>query len=144
MKLVRWNPARDFDALWSTFDRVFDEEPRDAQPRSWGLALDVTENDEEYIVQASVPGVSPDDIEITFEKNVLSISGESQADQSIRSEDYRLRERRFGSFSRSLRFPVEVNTDAVVADYEHGILTLRVPKAEAVKPKKIAVSINSK
>jgi HSP20 family protein len=142
MKLVRWNPAREFEAAWKAFDQAYEDEA--AQPRRWGLALDVTENDEDYSVQASVPGVSPEDIEITFEKNVLTVRGESKADETINSEDYRLRERRVGRFSRSLRFPVEVDTDKVTADYEHGILTLRVPKAEAVKPKKIAVSINSK
>ena len=75
MKLVRWNPAREFEAVWNAFERAHENEA--SQPRQWGLALDVTENDEAYVLQASVPGVKPEDIEITFEKNVLTVRGES-------------------------------------------------------------------
>ena len=144
--LVRWNPSRDISSIWNALDRMYEDSyPLHTQhARSWGLALDVIENEDAYIVQASVPGVNPDDIEITMEKNVLTISGESRADENIHGEEYRLRERRFGSFSRSIHFPVEVNSDSIKADYEHGVLSLTVPKAEEVKPKRIAVTINGK
>jgi len=144
--VVRWTPSREFGSLWNALDRMLDDSymmPSD-QVRNWGLALDVSENDNAYVVQASVPGIDPKDISVTIEKNVLTISGETQADESINSEEYRLRERRYGTFSRSLRFPVEVSADSIEANYERGVLTLIVPKTEEVRPKKIAVNIKAK
>lgn len=145
-KIVRWTPSREISSLWNAVDRMFEDSymmPTE-QVRNWGLALDVAENDNAYVVKASVPGVDPKDIEVTLEKNVLTIGGETNADETINSEEYRLRERRYGTFSRSLRFPVEVNADSIEANYEHGVLTLIVPKTEAVRPKKIAVNILEK
>lgn len=145
-RIVRWTPNRDINTLWNAFDRMFDDSymmPSE-QPRSWGLALDVAENDSAYLVKASVPGVDPQDIDVTIEKNILTISGESRADETINTEEYRLRERRFGTFSRSLRLPAEVNADSIEASYEKGVLSLVIPKTEEVRPKKIAVKINEK
>ena len=142
-KLIRWNPTRDFNSLWNSFDRMFEDSwaMQADQPRAYSLALDVAENENAYVVKASVPGISPDDIEITLEKNVLTISGETRADETINSEEYRLRERRYGTFSRSLRLPVDVVSDSIEAHYENGVLNLMIPKAEEVKPKKIAVKV---
>lgn len=144
--IVRWNPTREISSFWNAFDRMLEDSY--LQPvehaRSWGLALDVVENGDAYVLQASIPGINPDEIEVTLEKNVLTLSGETSADETVNAEDYRLRERRFGSFSRSIRFPVDVNADKIKADYQHGVLTLTVPKAETVKPKKIAVKVNGK
>jgi HSP20 family protein len=143
-KLIRWNPNREVSSLWNAFDRMFDDSyaMMDDHARSWGLALDIAENENAYVVKASVPGVSPDDIDITLEKNVLTVSGESRADETINTEEYRLRERRYGTFSRSIRLPVEVDSEAIEADYANGVLTLHIPKTEEVKPKKIAVKVS--
>lgn len=139
--LVRWNPTR---SLFSDFDRLFQTTPylRRNAVSEWSLALDVAENEEGYIVKASVPGMNPDDLEITLEDNVLTVKGEVKSSEEINDEQYHVRERRFGSFSRNIRFPVEVNADDVEASYEHGILTLNVPKAEEVKPRRISVTID--
>lgn len=145
-RIVRWTPSRDINTLWNAFDRMFDDSymmPTE-QARTWGLALDVAENDNAYLIKASVPGVNPEDIDVTIEKNVLTISGESLADDTINSEEYRLRERRFGTFSRSIRLPAEVNADAIEANYEAGVLSLMIPKTEEVRPKKISVKVNEK
>ncbi|MBK7219446.1 MAG: Hsp20/alpha crystallin family protein [Candidatus Promineofilum sp.] len=106
---------------------------------SWGLALDVAEKGEVFTVKASLPGISPDDLNVTLEDNVLTIQGETKEDETIEENSYHIRERRYGSFSRSVRFPVPVEGDKVEAEYENGVLTLTIPKAEAVKPKRIAV-----
>lgn len=142
-KLIRWNPTREFNSLWNSFDRMFEDSwaMQTDQPRAYGLALDVAENENAYLVKASVPGISPNDIEITLEKNVLTISGETRADETINAEEYRLRERRYGTFSRSLRLPVDVVSDSIEAKYDNGVLNLMIPKAEEVKPKKIAVKV---
>ncbi len=142
--IIRWNPSRDFQSLWDSMDPRFSENFPNMQEhtRTWGLALDVVENEDAYVVKASLPGINPDDIDITMEKSTLTVSGETKADETIHSEEYRLRERRYGRFPRSISFPLQVNPDAIVADYEHGLLTLTVPKVEEVKPKRIAITIN--
>ena len=110
---------------------------------SWNLALDVAEKGDVFTVKASLPGISPDDLNVTLEDNVLTIQGEVKEDELIEENSYHIRERRYGSFSRSVRFPVPVEGEKVEAEYENGVLTLSIPKAEAVKPKRIAVKANS-
>jgi HSP20 family protein len=142
-KLIRWNPTREINSLWNSFDRMFEDSwaMQADQPRAYGLALDVAENESAYLVKASVPGIKPEDIEVTLEKNILTISGETRADETINTEEYRLRERRYGTFSRSLRLPVEVVSESIEARYENGVLNLMIPKAEKVKPRKIAIKV---
>ena len=141
-KIVRWNPAvrRPLD-LFNEFDRLFEWPTPYRRPENWGLALDVTENEAGYTIKASVPGIDPDDLEITLEDNVLTIKGEVQAEAETEEETYHLRERRYGSFSRSVRFPMTVDNDEVAASYNQGVLTLEVPKAEEAKPKRIAITV---
>ncbi|MCB8944639.1 MAG: Hsp20/alpha crystallin family protein [Ardenticatenaceae bacterium] len=139
--LIRWNPVRR-PRLINEFDRLFEAPPLWQAPRNWGLELDVTEKGDVYTVKASVPGLNPDDIEITLEDNTLTIQGEYVQEEENENERYHLRERRTGSFSRTVNFPVLVNAAAVEAQYEHGVLTLTVPKAEEVKPKRIGIKVN--
>lgn len=142
--LVRWNPFREMIDLRREFDRLF-ESALDMPPfggesvTTWGLALDLVEKDDVYVVKASVPGIDPDDLEITLSENTLSISGEFKEDKEIKESQYRMRERRAGSFCRSLTLPSAVDQDAIEATYDAGILTLTVPKSEKVKPKRIAI-----
>ena len=136
-KLVRFNTN-----LFDEVDRMFAHsfpKARFEAPTSFGLALDVSENGEGYSVTASVPGINPDDVEITLEDNVLNIKGETMAVEAAEGEKFHVRERRYGRFNRSIRFPAAVNGDEVNATYENGILTLSIPKAEEVKPKRITI-----
>jgi len=147
--VVRWNPVREAANLMNEFDRMLEYpllRSRWGMPMqanevvgSWGLALDVAEQGENFTVKASIPGINPDDLNVTLEDNVLTIQGETKDDQTIDEGSYHIRERRYGSFSRSVRFPVPVEGEKVEAQYENGVLTLTVPKAEAVKPKRINV-----
>jgi HSP20 family protein len=105
------------------------------------LPLDVTEDEEGYVVTATVAGINAEDINITIEDNVLTIKGESAREDETEEETYLLRERCLGTFGRSIRFPMDVDAEAVEAHYENGILTLNVPKVEEVKPKRIAVKV---
>jgi HSP20 family protein len=135
--------------LFNEFDRVFESplyRTRWGMPLrtnevvgSWNLALDVAEKGDVFTVKASLPGIKPEDLNVTLEDNVLTVQGEIKEDETIEEETYHLRERRYGSFSRSLRFPVPVNANEIEAAYENGVLTLTVPKAEEVKPKRIEV-----
>lgn len=147
--LVRWNPRREMrslrDEMNRLFEQAFDDVPLSRwQPSTnWGLSLDVAENDEAFVVTASVPGVNPDDIEITISDNILTIKGEFKADETVEEEKYHIRERRYGSFGRSLTLPVAVNADEVDAQYENGVLRLEVPKAEEVKPRRIEIQAHT-
>lgn len=143
--LTRWDPFREMETFRETMDRMFDE-PWRGRPGLWlqrsegfPLALDVAEDDTDYIVKASMPGVDPDQVEITLTDNVLTIKGETKSDQDTDEKNYHVRERRFGSFMRSVTLPVPVDADKVEATHENGVLTLRLPKAEAAKPKRISV-----
>lgn len=139
--LVRWNPTRN---LFNEFDRFFNAPAMNWDtPRTWGLPLDVAEHENEYVVKASVPGIKPEELDITLEDNVLTIKGEIANENEITEERYHIRERRYGSFGRSLRFPVDINANAIAATYENGILTLNVPKAEEVKPRQITIKVNN-
>ncbi len=140
--LVRWTPLQRNlrrNRLFNEFDRLFEDR---LAPANWGFPVDVLEDEDGYIVKASVPGLSPDELDVTLEENVLTIKAENESDEDVEAENYHIRERRFGSFSRSVRFPVDVNAEGIEAAYEHGVLTLTVPKSEEVKPKRIAIKVN--
>ena len=102
-------------------------------------ALDVAEDAGSYTVKASLPGIKPEEVEITLDKNVLTIKGASKDESEKTEGTYHLRERRTGSFSRSVSLPANIDSEKIEAVNENGVLTLRVPKAEVAKPKKIAV-----
>lgn len=147
--LIRWNPMREMMSLRDEMDRLIDQTFSGGSlgpwqsSTNWGLALDVAENDDAFIVTASIPGMKPDDLDITITDNVLTIKGEYKADETIEEDQYHIRERRYGSFGRSTTLPVAVNADEVDANYENGVLTLTVPKAEEVKPRRITVKVHS-
>jgi HSP20 family protein len=147
--LVRWNPIREMKTLQDEMSRLLERTFEDTslaqwQPSAaWSLAVDVAENDDAFIVTASVPGMKPDDLDITITDNVLTIKGEYKADEAIEEKNYHIRERRYGSFGRSITLPVSVNVDDVDAGFENGVLTLTVPKAEELKPRRITVKAHS-
>jgi HSP20 family protein len=149
--LTRWEPYRELATMRQMMDRMLDEDflrPLGMWERSGqtnNLALDVAEKEDAYVVKASLPGVNPDEVEVTLTDNVLTIRGETKEDKEIKQENYHLRERRFGSFARSVTLPNPVNADQIEAINENGVLTLTLPKAESVKPRKIEVKrmINS-
>ena len=148
--LTRWEPFREMTAMRKAMDRLFGDSFEFPQQwereNTWGLALDVAEKDDSYVVKASIPGVAPEDVEITLTDNVLTIKGETKADKEDKQENYHLRERHYGGFMRSISLPTTVDADKVEAINEHGVLTLTLPKSEAVKPKKITVksTVNGK
>lgn len=141
--LTRWDPFREMMAIRNTMDRMFDNaltgSSSSYQPMTWDLALDVSENEDEFIVKASLPGVDPEDLEITFTNNTLTIKGETRDEKEEEGERYHLRERRYGTFSRSITLPAGIDGDKIDARFENGILKLHLPKVEEVKPKRINI-----
>jgi HSP20 family protein len=103
------------------------------------LPLDVSEKENEYIVKASLPGIRPEDVQISAHGDTLTIRGEMKAEQEKQDERYHLRERRVGQFQRMVRLPTPINADKAQAQFEHGVLTLTLPKAEESRPKQIKI-----
>ena len=142
--LARWDPFQEMLNLRRTVDRLFDNVAPDhewAQPAMWGLAVDIVENKDDFILKASLPGVNPDDLDISYSDGTLTIKGEIKADKEIKEDQYQLRERRYGSFARSITLPTKIKGDAIEASYQSGVITLRLPKAEEVKPRRIAIKV---
>ncbi len=146
-RIVRWDPFRDMLAMRGQMDRIMDdwlkEVPSGENGENGGsfvrLALDVSETENNFVVKASVPGINPDDLEINFTDNTLTIQGETKEERTDENERYHVRERRFGRFMRSMTLPVAVNSEQIDAQYDNGVLTLTLPKAEETKPRKINV-----
>ncbi len=144
MSIVRWEPFRDFMTLREAMDRLFEESfvrPRREwlAPAEGTLALDMYETEDSVVVKSAVPGIKPDDIDITISGNILSISGATKVEEEVKEDDYIRRERRYGSFSRSVTLPEALEPDKAEASFEDGILTLNIPKAPEAKPKVIKI-----
>ncbi len=144
--IARWEPFRDMVSLRGAMDRLFDDAFQSMTARNGGngnnmfaLALDVSENENEFVIKAAVPGIAEDDLEIIFNNHVLTITGEFKADEEEEGTRYHLRERRYGKFSRSLTLPAAVKEEGIEATFDNGILTIHVPKAEEAKPKHISI-----
>jgi HSP20 family protein len=142
--LSRWDPFQEMLNLRRTVDRLFDNAGADHEwpQMQWGLAVDVVENKDDFIVKASVPGINPDDLDVSYVDDTLTVKGEIKSDNEIKENQYHLRERRYGTFTRSITLPVKVKGDAIEASYQNGVLSLRLPKAEEVKPKRISIKVN--
>lgn len=143
--LVRWEPFRDLISLREAMDRLFEESfvrPRAgwlAQVGAETLAVDMYETDDAIVVKSAIPGIKPEDLDISITSDTLTIKGETKAEEEIKEGNFIHRERRYGSFCRSLTNPMPVVADKAEAEFENGVLTLTLPKAEEVKPKAIKV-----
>ena len=143
--LTSWEHFRELntvrDMMYRVFEAPFMRVPAlwEREPNTMSLALDVMENPDSYVVKASVPGIKPEDIEVTIDNNMLTIKGETKEESEHEDGNYHLRERRSGSFYRSVSLPANVKEDKIEAVNENGVLTLTLPKAEEAKPKKIEV-----
>ncbi len=137
MALVRWEPV----TVNRLFSNLFDTPTNAAPARRWTPATDLAETAEAYVLRADLPGLSPDDVHIELENRVLSISGERRAETTDQGAGYHRVERSFGSFRRSLTLPAGVDAEAITAAFDNGVLTVRVPKPEAVKPRRVSIAI---
>lgn len=142
--MTRWDPIQEAVTLREAVNRLFEESFVPATPPRGTLAvpLDLSETADSYMIEAVVPGLKAEDLSITFENGILSISGEIRQSDESKDRNFHRVERRFGRFSRSVSLPTTVRGDAIVARLENGVLFLNIPKAEEVKPRKITVSIN--
>ena len=147
MALVRWDPARELDSLQGELNRAFDTffggRGNDVRARRWIPAMDLMETEDSLVLRADLPGMSEDDIEIEIKDNVLTVSGERKSEDEQRGEGYYRVERAFGSFARSLTLPEGVSADEVAANFDRGVLEVRIPKPEERKPQRIQIGKGS-
>ncbi len=143
--LTRYDPFPEMISLRQAMNSLLEDSVisplrwRSLDGEALSPALDVHQTPDELVVTASLPGLKPEDIDITITGQTLHIKGEFKADEKVERDQYLYRERRFGSFSRQLQLPVRVQGDRAEATFENGVLTLRVPKAEEVKPRQIQI-----
>lgn len=139
--LIRFEPMREMITLREAMDRLFNDA---FTPSSFsgGLqipAVDLYQTDNEVVVKASLPGLKADDVQITITGEMLTLKGEFKQEDEVSEKAYHLREQRYGLFERAFALPTEVVADKAKAEFENGILTITLPKAEEVKPKIITV-----
>ena len=141
----RWIPTAapyvNREPLARLFDTFFgDMQGEEVSNRGWVPPVDIQETEDGYKLQAELPGLTKEDIQITLENNVLRLSGERKLEKDVRKESYHRIERTYGTFSRAFALPQQVNGEGVHAAFENGVLTITVPKAEQAKPRKISIS----
>jgi HSP20 family protein len=140
--VTRWNPALAY-VNREPFARLFESflnEGEEVSNRTWVPPVDIQETADGYRLQAELPGLTRDDINITLENNVLRLTGERKFERDAKKENFQRIERTYGAFSRAFALPQQVNGEGVQAAFENGVLTITVPKAEQAKPRKIEIS----
>src|SRR5512136_1579652 len=140
--LTRWEPIRDMMTLREAMDQLFDDaftRPRGMGGVSLSPVIDLYQTADDVVVKASLPGLKAEDVQISVQSNVLTLRGEFSQESEKKEATYHIRERRSGAFERSVMLPTDVQTEKAKADFEDGILTITLPKAETVKPKTITI-----
>ena len=141
MALVRWNSIGDvagfeIDRLNRMFSDIYSE-----TAQAWVPPVDIYETEaHEVVIKAEVPEVRKEDLKVTFENNVLTVSGERKASEASGQDQFRRIERRHGSFTRSFTLPASVDAARISASYKDGVLTVRLPRREEARPRQIQIN----
>jgi HSP20 family protein len=143
MALVRWNPIGTLAGMEiDRLNQMFADLRTEAFNQGWVPAVDIYETDShEVVIKAELPDVKKEDIGVTVENNVLTLTGERKQEQSTKRDQFQRIERRFGSFSRAFTLPTSVDAGQIAASYKDGVLTIRLPRREEAKPKQISVNV---
>ena len=147
MALIPWRPWREVDVLRREMDRLWEsffegrpgKKPEEAG--EWLPSLDVAETKNDLVVKAELPGMDPKDIDISLSNGFLTIKGEKKQEKEEKDENYHLIERSYGSFTRSVRLPREVQSDKITASFKNGVLRVTLPKSEEAKKKEIKIKV---
>ena len=148
MSLTRFDPLREFVSLREAMDRLLEDSV--IRPATWvtdghgsSFAVDLYETGDQFVLKATLPGVTPDQLDINATAGGVSIKAEVKDEAETKDQAWLLRERRYGTYQRSFTLPTEIDPNRVEASFEHGVLTLMLPKAEAVKPKQVKVKTST-
>ena len=141
--LTRWEPVREMMTLREAMDRLFDDaftRPLNIRDGGWSSpAVDMFQTDDEVVVKVALPGFKADEVQINVTGDVLTLRGEVKQQEEKKERAWHIREQRWNSFERAIALPTDVKANQASADFENGILTITLPKAEEVKPKTITV-----
>ncbi len=151
MAIVSWEPTRELQSIQQEMNRLFGTffDPEGAgngvaARRRWIPAMDLVEEGESFVLRLDVPGVSEDDVKVELAENVLTISGERKTERESEKDGSRRIERAWGSFSRSLTLPDGIDADAIDAQYDRGVLEVRIPKPELRKPRRVSINVGNR
>jgi len=142
-----WKPFRDLERMRREMDRLWDSffEGRPGRKAEeigeWLPSLDVSETKNDVVVKAELPGIDPKDIDISLANDVLTIKGEKRQEKEEKEENYHLVERNYGSFTRAIRLPKDVQSDKISASFKNGVLKVTLPKSEEAKKKEIKIKV---
>ena len=137
--LTRWYPFAELGELRSRFDRMFDEFA-DGRERAWTPAVDVVRENGNLIVRADIPGIKPEEVKIEVEDDILTVSGEHEESKEEKDQNYVRRERRYGSFSRSMALPPGVEAKNIKAKTHDGVVEVRIPLPKEAKKKTVTIT----
>jgi HSP20 family protein len=137
--LTRWRPFAELEDLRGRIDRMF-AEMDNGEARKWRMALDVVERDDKYVLRADVPGIKPDEVRIEVEGDVLTVSAEHEESEEEKKDNFLRRERRYGSFSRSVTLPKGVTADQVDATVKDGVVEVSFPKPGKEERKAVTIT----
>lgn len=139
MVMQRIDPFREFKRLDEMLSRAWQGDGDGHVERRWAIPIDLTQNGDDVVLRATIPGVAPEDIDVTIEDGVLTINAETASEITREGESYVIRERRAGKLYRALRLPNTLDIGKVDTEYKHGVLTLTFPKVEAVKARRLEI-----
>ena len=143
MDLIRWEPFKELSSIRRQMDRLLDTffEREEAPAGIWAPEIDVSENSDEFVVKADIPGINEKDLSVTLSGDNLIIKGERKEEKEEKGKHFHRVERRYGSFQRSIPLPVAVDSDKIKAEYSNGVLEIHLPKTAEAKPKEIKISV---
>ncbi len=147
MSLIRWYRTRNLPTVWDQMEQMAREMSRlipwqeEGEDRPFGIPVNVYETDKEVVVKAELPGVKKEDLDVNIQDNTLTIRAQTREESEVKEESYLRRERRMGSFSRTITLPVEVNPEKARAHYRHGLLEIHLPKSEEARPRPIRINL---
>ena len=147
MAIVPWDPFKNILSLQERMNRLFDEAVHRGQAGealagpTWSPAVDIYETDEDIVIDAELPGMDRDDVDIQVRDNTLILKGERKMEKTVKDEGYHRMERMYGSFSRTFTLPSTVDQEKISASYDKGVLHIRMPKTAKTKPQQIKIEV---
>ncbi|TAN44096.1 MAG: Hsp20/alpha crystallin family protein [Nitrospirae bacterium] len=151
MSIVKWSPVKELEEMRRDMDRLFEDFLAPGRRRGWIRKpeqtvvvpnIEMFDRTDEIVVKAELPGVTKEDIDLTITKDSLTLRGEIKKEEEVKEENYYACERSFGSFTRSIALPVEVNNEKAKASFKNGVLEIVLPKREEARPKEIKIEVS--
>ena len=149
MSIVRWDPFRELEEMNDRLNRVFGRaslahaKDKDAMVAfDWAPSVDISENNEEFVIKAELPGVNKDDVKVAVEEGIVRIQGERKQEKEEKDKKFHRVERSYGSFLRTFSLPTNIDEAKIQAQFKDGVLNVRLPKSASAKPKAIEVKVS--